>query len=248
MDVSPRTEKVMALDDAQGDSVRESRDARLSNVTAAISHETSDEHDREPNRDTSRRDFTELAQSSVRFNVSQPFVERTESRESAPPPTLPSRPAVTLVHGTATVFSPTALLQPLAQTPSEAPVTVSPAPDTAERIVQSIKLQVQRGGGDAIVHLQPEHLGPVSIALRVENGAVSAVITAEQPGVVEWLQTNQQSLRDGLQASGLHLERLVVQRDGQSPSDRHRREWAESQRRESRRRSPQTNSTFEISV
>ena len=114
--------------------------------------------------------------------------------------------------------------------------------------MQSLKLQVQRGGGDAVLHLEPEHLGPVAISLRVENGAVSAVFTAEHPAVAEWLQSNQQSLRDGLQASGLNLERFVVQRDGQSPSDRQRREWVESRRRDLRRRLPQTDSTFEISV
>ena len=153
-----------------------------------------------------------------------------------------------LVHGTAPVLTQATLLRPPTVASSEAPALATPAPDTADRIVQSLKLQVQRGGGDAVLHLQPDHLGPVAISLRVENGSVSAVITAEHPGVAEWLQSNQQSLRDGLQESGLHLERFVVQRDGQPPSDRQRREWAESRRRDFRRRLPQPDSTFEISM
>jgi flagellar hook-length control protein FliK len=209
--------------------------------------ETSSERDREPNQGAPR-EVIEHVQGGTRSSSSRPFVERAESREPVSSETSVPRAAV-LVHGTAPVISQATLVAPLTPIAGEARAAIAtPAPDTADRIVQSLKLQVQRGGGDAIVHLQPEHLGPVAISLRVENGAVSAVITAEQPAVAEWLQSNQQSLRDGLQASGLHLERFVVQRDGQSPSDRQRREWADARRREFRRRSPQTDSTFEISV
>ena len=156
--------------------------------------------------------------------------------------------AVTTLHGAAPLPIQPALLAGPAVATEPSAATTAPAPDTADRIVQSLKFQVARGGGDAVLHIQPEHLGPVAISLRVEDGAVSAVITAEHPAVAEWLQSNQQSLRDGLEASGLHLERFVVQRDGQSPSDRQRREWLDARRRDHRRRSPQPDSTFEISI
>ena len=159
-----------------------------------------------------------------------------------------ARQPVTALHSAAPSLVPVPHVDAPAATLTEAAALSTPAPDTAERIFQSMKFQMGRGGGDAVVHLRPEHLGPVSITLRVENGAVSAVISAEHPGVAEWLQSNQQSLREGLEASGLQLERFVVQRDGQSPSDRQRREWFEARRRDFRRRLPASDSTFEISM
>ena len=229
------------------DGARASKPVPAAQPNERSRNETSDERDRDANRDT-WRNSADQTQGAARASVPPPFVERAESRESTASPSQSARASVTLVHGTAPVFAQATLVQPPTVASSETPAPATPAPDTADRIVQSLKLQVQRGGGDAVLHLQPDHLGPVAISLRVENGSVSAVITAEHPGVAEWLQSNQQSLRDGLQESGLHLERFVVQRDGQSPSDRQRREWAESRRRDFRRRLPQTDSTFEISV
>jgi flagellar hook-length control protein FliK len=177
-----------------------------------------------------------------------PIADRAEAQEAPASPAAPARSsAVTLLHGAAPVALDHAPLPALAAADSAAPAAAL-APDTADRIVQSLRFQVARGGGDAVLHLQPEHLGPVAISLRVGNGAVSAVITADHPAVAEWLQSNQQSLREALEASGLQLERFIVQRDGQSPSDRQRREWLEARRRDFRRRAPQTDSTFEISA
>jgi flagellar hook-length control protein FliK len=120
-----------------------------------------------------------------------------------------------------------------------------PDPDTPHRLVQSLRMQFLRGGGDAVVQLQPEHLGPVTVSLRVEQGSVEARITAANPVVAEWLQANHETLREGLQASGLTLDRLQVDRDGQSPDRRQRREAPARQRF---RQSPEAKSTFELTI
>jgi flagellar hook-length control protein FliK len=138
--------------------------------------------------------------------------------------------------------------QGLAERPAT-PVAAAdtPAADTADRLVQSMRVQFQRGGGDAIVHLRPEHLGPVTVTLRVEDGAVTARIHADNPVVAEWLQANEQTLREGLRSNGLHLDRLHVERDGQAPDQRGRRE-ALDQRQSQRRREPTPHSTFEVTA
>ena len=128
------------------------------------------------------------------------------------------------------------------------PETRGPLPrETAESIVHSLRLQYQRGGGEAVVHIKPEHLGPVSVSLRVENGAVSAFVNAENPAVAEWLKANEHLLRDGLASSGLHLERFAVRREGE-PADDGRRGWRPPDERARRRRALQPESTFEITV
>lgn len=128
------------------------------------------------------------------------------------------------------------------------PETQGPLPrETAESIIQSVRLQYHRGGGDAVVHIKPEHLGPVSVSLRVENGSVSAVVNAENPAVAEWLKANEHLLRDGLASSGLHLERFAIKRDGHPPDDG-RKGWQPPDGRERRRRALKPDSTFEITV
>ena len=128
------------------------------------------------------------------------------------------------------------------------PAPASPLPaETASSIIQSIRMQYQAGGGDAIVHIKPEHLGPVSVSLRVENGVVSAVVTAENPAVAEWLKANEHMLRDGLSSSGLHLERFAVRRDGH-PAEDEPKGYRQPEPKERRRRLLQPESTFEVTV
>ena len=120
-----------------------------------------------------------------------------------------------------------------------------PDADTPQRLVQSLRMQFLRGGGDAVVQLRPEHLGPVTVSLKVEQGTVSARITAADPVVAEWLQAHQDTLREGLQANGLTLDRLTVERDGRPPDRRERREQAPRQRF---RPASEPQSTFELTI
>jgi flagellar hook-length control protein FliK len=106
-------------------------------------------------------------------------------------------------------------------------------------------MQFLRGGGDAVVQLRPEHLGPVTVSLKVEQGTVSARITAADPVVAEWLQAHQDTLREGLQANGLTLDRLAVERDGRPPDRRERREQTPRQRF---RPASEPQSTFELTI
>lgn len=120
-----------------------------------------------------------------------------------------------------------------------------PDADTMDRLVQSLRLQFYRGGGEAVVHIRPEHLGPLKVSLRVERGLVTARVNADNPAVAEWLQANEQTLREAMQANGLSLERLIVDRDGQQGQTPHRDR--PSSRRESRH-GERGESTFEITV
>jgi len=129
--------------------------------------------------------------------------------------------------------------------PLPAPTGDVPDPDTPHRLVQSLRMQFLRGGGDAVVQLRPEHLGEVTVSLRVEQGSVAARITAADPVVAEWLQAHQGSLREGLQANGLTLERLTIDRDGRSPDRRERREPPPRQRF---RQPSEPQSTFELTI
>ena len=209
---------------------------------AAFDPLTGDRHNQRSRQDAPAADpgssIGPVAHEGAKAPTPQPAMDaRTAAGPDAPPAqpvmvTLPSRPAdgetVAALESTLHAYEPT------------------PAADTSERIVHSLRMQFQRGGGDAIVHIKPEHLGPLTISLRVEQGTVSARVTADNAVVAEWLQANEHTLRDGLKSNGLQLDRLVITRD-QDPSSRTPyRESPDSQRQ--RRRFTDTHSTFELTA
>jgi flagellar hook-length control protein FliK len=89
-----------------------------------------------------------------------------------------------------------------------------PTSESFERLVQSIRIQVRQGISEATIRLQPEHLGAVTILIKLDRGAVSAVINAEAGDVCEWLRGQEDAIRRSLSEQGMQLERFLVQRDG----------------------------------
>jgi flagellar hook-length control protein FliK len=82
--------------------------------------------------------------------------------------------------------------------------------DTTAGMVQAIRLQVTRGGGEAHIRLAPGELGELTIAIRVHQGQVIAQLQAESPVVREWLRSHQGWLRDSLAEQQLTLGRLEI--------------------------------------
>jgi flagellar hook-length control protein FliK len=121
--------------------------------------------------------------------------------------------------------------------------------EVAPQLVQAMRVQVSQGGGEARVHLRPEHLGAVTIDVRVENGRVTASFNAEVPAVRQWLESHEGSLRQGLSEQGLHLERFVVNKDGDSPNREGQQGRDDGRRRQARRgRADEEQVTFEVIV
>jgi hypothetical protein len=136
-------------------------------------------------------------------------------------------------------------LHPAADVSSREPQSsASPPPAVLADLVQAMRMQVREGGGDAVLRLNPEQFGAVSISLRVENGAVTATIAADVDAVGEWLESQESTLRQGLEEVGLRLERFVIQRD---PEERQERREHQPRPRTPRRR-PDGNATFELTV
>ncbi len=95
-----------------------------------------------------------------------------------------------------------------------------PAPaENLSRLVQSIRVQARDGVSNATLRLNPEHLGEVTVTIRVEAGTVSAVVRAEAGDVRQWLRGQEQSIRSALAEQGLLLDELVVEQDGERRQD-----------------------------
>jgi flagellar hook-length control protein FliK len=135
----------------------------------------------------------------------------------------------------------------LVATPEAAPGAPVRDAEMLQQFVQTMRVQFRDGIGDAVLRLRPEHLGEVSISLRVENGSVAATVNADAAVVRQWLESNQASLRQSLSEQGLHLDRFVVQRD---PEERKSREDQPSRQQQQRRRRNASADTprFEITV
>ncbi len=117
------------------------------------------------------------------------------------------------------------------------PATAVPLPPAVgdqvlHQVVSSLKMQWKDGIGEAKLHLRPDALGAVSVSLRVEAGAVTAVVRADSPQVQEWVVQHQQTLRQQMEAAGLRLDELVVTPDDQPQNGRQKEAPPEQRRRQ----------------
>jgi hypothetical protein len=152
-------------------------------------------------------------------------------------------PVFTVPHATAAapVAAPVAMAAP-------APMTEVDA-ENVQNLVQAMRVTAKAGGWEATVRLRPEHLGEVTIALRVEGNNVSAVVQAESAGVRQWLMDQEQAVRSGLSEHGLQLDRFAVSRDGQRrEAGEHAHEQQQQRRRAPRQAQAGNDARFEIVV
>lgn len=140
---------------------------------------------------------------------------------------------------------------------AEVPASVARDIDThvPAQIVQSIRLQANNGGGEAIIRLNPDYLGEVVVAVKVEQGSVVAALQAETPAVRQWAERNESVLRQALAEQGLQLDRLTVaekasETERESAHDGAREDAREehSQHQPRRRRPQSDEATFEVTV
>jgi flagellar hook-length control protein FliK len=126
-------------------------------------------------------------------------------------------------------------------------------PQLMATLVKSMRLQHQSGGGTAVIKLDPEFLGGVTVSLQLTRGAVTASLQAERADVRAWLEANEGTLRDALKQQGLSLDRLVVsddrlERQRETSSDGRRRESQPAPARKPRRQGSGEAVTFEVVV
>ncbi len=83
-------------------------------------------------------------------------------------------------------------------------------------MVRAVRLQWANGVSEARLRLHPEHLGEVTIDLRVEQGRVTAALRLDNPAAAEWIRGQRAELQASLGSQGLDLGSLeiVVDPDG----------------------------------
>jgi flagellar hook-length control protein FliK len=131
---------------------------------------------------------------------------------------------------------------------SGAPVLPSDREITSQ-LIHSLRVQFRDGIGEAVLRLKPEHLGSLSISLRVENGGLKASVQAEVAQVRQWLESQQDTLRTALAEHGLRLDRFVVDSEGQRQNaSRDPRGESSPRRRQPRHSAQGDQPAFEVVV
>lgn len=94
----------------------------------------------------------------------------------------------------------------------------------AQQVVGRIEQAIQNGQTTLTVKLDPDHLGRVEVKLELQDGRVSALITAERPATLDLLQRDARLIERAMEQGGMQ-----VQPDGLhfSLSDGNA-QWAES--------------------
>jgi flagellar hook-length control protein FliK len=191
----------------------------------------------------SAKDSTQHGLSDARSNAA----DAGESAASANSPAMPfqvvaERPSPSAAGTLATSIA------------SAEAVEAAVATELPAQVVQSIRMQAMDGGGEAIVRLNPEYLGELVVAVKVEHGAVSAALQSDVPAVRKWVENNEASLRQALADHGLQLERLTVSGDapqaenGEREARREDPREEESQPESRRQRKNAPDATFEVVV
>jgi flagellar hook-length control protein FliK len=81
----------------------------------------------------------------------------------------------------------------------------------AVRVARGMQSALSQGGGTVTLRLQPPDLGLVRIQMQVQDGVVSAQVTAERDTVRDLLSHQLGQLRTALESHGLTVDRLDVQ-------------------------------------
>jgi flagellar hook-length control protein FliK len=124
--------------------------------------------------------------------------------------------------------------------------TVDPDTRNLQAMVRTVRLFTDgQGTGEARLQLEPDHLGPVALTVRVEQGTVSAHFRAETPAAQRWIETHQHELRAGLRDQGLEVKEVVVTTD---PDGRRERQADPQPRRPRARRADAGTPRFEVIV
>ncbi|ODS53938.1 MAG: hypothetical protein ABS36_12095 [Acidobacteria bacterium SCN 69-37] len=186
-------------------------------------------------------------------------VSRNSDRHDVPPSPPSGRPSseggdgapgFNLGAHAAPRLAPPAPAAPVTSFASFVPADALPS-DTSGQIVQAIRLQILRNGGEAHIRLDPRQFGDVTVRVSVEQGQVTARVEADAPVVREWLQGHQHLLRQNLAGQQLTLDRLEVHEPPAS-ADRDRqddgtsRDGQQGEPRQPRRRRPDSGGRFEV--
>lgn len=93
------------------------------------------------------------------------------------------------------------------------------APHVMEQIIQKVKVDFSAEFTEMKINLKPENLGDVALKIAIQNGVITALMTAENQKVKEIIESNFNLLKDALNEQGIEVSQLEVNVGNQNESD-----------------------------
>lgn len=109
--------------------------------------------------------------------------------------------------------APVAKAQSAASTQSAFQDRVDQAQAASEQIVRGVKSAIGSERSQVSIRLMPESLGRVSVQITMENGVVTASLTAQKEATRAMLETHLNTLRAALDDNNVKVERIVITRE-----------------------------------
>lgn len=78
------------------------------------------------------------------------------------------------------------------------------------QVLEQVQVKLGKGQSEMRLELKPEHLGPLSLKVSIEDGLVTANFTVARGVVKEVLQANLAELRNALEQQGLKVDQFNV--------------------------------------
>jgi hypothetical protein len=148
--------------------------------------------------------------------------ESAESAESAKPVdgAAPSLPIEMKTLPAARQFAVALQSAEVASHEADVAALASAREANTQQLVQAMRVIGRGAAWEAVVHIRPEHLGPVTLSVRVEGTSVSATVDADAAAVRQWLEAQRDDVRARLEEHGLELDQFIVRRDGDEQGGR----------------------------
>jgi flagellar hook-length control protein FliK len=102
---------------------------------------------------------------------------------------------------------------------TDSPMERTTMSELPSRLIESMRMQITAGGGQAEIRLSPEYLGSVRVSIVVDHGSVRATLTADSPAALETLRSDLAQLKDALSERGLRLDEVELREDPSAGRD-----------------------------
>jgi flagellar hook-length control protein FliK len=193
--------------------------AKLARHTA---HHRSDQLDADENPDLDT-DATTAQPPAAANDVATTGISPTGTSPTAPTPTDapttldPSLAGMTMTDNGPTTRATSADARPAAVTAApRTPTDAEFAQANHAKIVGAMNGGATATGGSMQIRLDPPHLGPMSVAIHMRDGVVTASFETQNDDATRLLSHSLGQLKSSLEAQGISVDRLQVQ---QAPRD-----------------------------
>ncbi|MVO99156.1 flagellar hook-length control protein FliK [Paenibacillus lutrae] len=158
-----------------------------------------------------------LAAKSSAWNVVRQTAELTAEPVS-PQNSIPSEQADTTLMTGMQEMPKTAGTEQAAKTALPTIQASNLTQELSEFMVKRMNVKVGDGFAEAKLSLRPQHLGNIEITLKIQNGQLMAIFTADSAVGKELLDSQLSSLRQSLQSQGVQVDKMEVSQSSMSSS------------------------------